>query len=183
MKPKAPVYARLQPTDYLMTDQIDPDDLPPNVEFGYEKPGYECIWNQDWLEDKFCRITRESFTDKERGNTFPIGELTDARLIWVDIPGTLFRSRRAGYQIVAKFRAEPVVLLDGVDTIKNHRDPVEVQILCSGQKNVLKVALASLFLAQNGGDIRISNLQVFDEFGSDIFDSFQWPIGALPDTW
>lgn len=101
---------------------------------------------------------------------------------WIDIPGGIFKSRMAGYQIAAEYGGRTAVLLDTTDKMARKLDTLSAQAVCCGEKNIIKVTMASILLAQTGGDIRRSYYQVFDRYGSDISDAFPWPDGMLPGT-
>lgn len=155
------------------------DSLPPDVNCTYSKPGYECIWSRESLEDKYCRVDRTCFLDKTTGRSFQIPEIKNISLRWVEFPGGIFTPRRAGYQITAAYRGQRVLLLDTTDKMPRKYDTLDAQAICSGEKNILKVAIASILLAQTAGDIRRTYFEVFDRYGSDIFDKFPWPEGIL----
>ena len=177
------IFIRLLPVGQLPkmnnNENRMPDDLSPEISFSYEKPGYKCVWTFDSLEDRYCRVDRKLFTDKGTGRIFDVPKISNPRLRWIDIPGGIFSSRTAGYQITANYRAQSVVLLDSSDKISRRYDTSNAQAVCRGEQNLLKVALASLLLARSGEDLRRTYFEVFDRYGSDMFDSFPWPKGVL----
>jgi hypothetical protein len=160
-------------------DKSELDLLPPEARCTYSKPGYDCVWSRDSLDDKFCRVDRSFFIDKTTGRSFQISEIRNITLRWVEIPGGIFTSRRAGYQIAAEYGGQRVVLLDTTDKMPRKYNTLDAQAICSGEKNILKVAIASILSAQTAGDIRRTYYEVFDRYGSDVFDTFPWPEGIL----
>ena len=157
------------PRDYII-DRLDGDDP-----FEYSNPGYKCVWTRGALDDSFCRIDYATFTDKTTGRRFNVSEIGHVAIRWVDSRGGLFKPRTAGYQIIGEFHGKYVVLLDASDKMEKKHDTASAQAVCRGEKNILKVALASLILAKARDDIRRTYFEVFDRYGSDIYDRFPWP--------